>query len=280
VTAHTWRQVDIVTKEKTGFRVLATDVAPELDRAVRLGVLTGWWYTRKASWRLRTRTDDAGNAVIANLLDKLLADGRILDWHRAIYEPETLAFGGPDGMDCAHRLFHTDSHHLLARVRTAQHGRPPGRRETTAILCGVLLRAAGLDRYEQGDVWAKVSDERPIELADPVLLDERRRGTLITAMHCLLAVNPARLTTRDGPLAGEQEWVNAFDGAGWELRALADSGSLRRGLRAVLAHHIIFHANRAGLSVPDLSTMAALATAGTFGVDAVVSRRADVTTDH
>jgi protein-L-isoaspartate(D-aspartate) O-methyltransferase len=274
MTTPTWRQADIAADPQTGWQALATGLAPELDRLTRIGVLTGWWYIRKTAWRVRICTDDAGYATIADLLDNLAANGRILGWHPGSYEPETLAFGGTDGMDCAHSLFHTDSHHLLARVRAADHTAPrQGQRETTAILCAVLLRGAGLDRYEQADVWAKVAEERPATLADPALFDERQREPLVQAMTRLLTVDPVGLTSDRGPLAGAKSWIAAFEQAGQALLTLTQHGRLRRGLRAVLAHHIIFHANRAGISVPDLSTMAALAMTGSFGFDAVASRR-------
>lgn len=65
--------------------------------------------------------------------------------------------------------------------------------------------------------------------------------------------------TADGPLAGEGGWVRAFEQAGLSLAEPARCGGLKRGLRAVLAHHIIFHANRAGLSLEDQAVLAALA---------------------
>ncbi|MEH1124851.1 methyltransferase, FxLD system [Micromonospora sp. CPCC 206061] len=274
MTTATWRQADITINPHTGWQILATDLAPDLDQAVRLGVLGGWWYIRKKVWRLRVHTDDAGYLTVQTLLDKLAANERVLGWHPNIYEPETIAFGGRDGMDTAHRLFHADGHHLLARAREAGSTPTlPWQCEATAVLCAVLLRSAGLDRYEQGDVWAKVALERPVDVADPAVFDEARREPLVQAMTRLLTVDPKWLSDPGRPLAGYAGWVAGFERAGQELAALARAGRLRRGLRAVLAHHIIFHANRAGISVPDLSTMAALAMTGTFGFDAVVSGR-------
>ena len=281
MTTASWRQADITINPRTGWQILASDLAPALDQAVRLGVLDGWWYIRKTVWRLRVRTNDAGYITVEALLDKLAADQRILLWYPNIYEPETNAFGGAEGMDCAHRLFHCDSRYLLARARqTSDAPAPLGWRETTAILCGVLIRAAGLDRYEQADVWAKVAEERPVELADPAIFDEHKSGALVGAMTRLLTVNPNGLSRPDGPLAGYGAWITAFERAGQDIAALAHNGQLRRGLRAVLAHHIIFHANRTGISVSELSTMAALAMIGTFGPAAVGVRPAGVTTDH
>ncbi|MEV4511766.1 hypothetical protein AB0K00_22680 [Dactylosporangium sp. NPDC049525] len=48
---------------------------------------------------------------------------------------------------------------------------------------------------------------------------------------------------------------------------------LHRGLREILAHHVIFHTNRAGMSVPDLSIMAALAMTDIFGFPVRPHRR-------
>jgi hypothetical protein len=45
-------------------------------------------------------------------------------------------------------------------------------------------------------------------------------------------------------------------------------GRLERGLRAVLAHHLIFHFNRAGISSTDQATMAALAVSVVFHAEA------------
>ncbi|MFG3423227.1 methyltransferase, FxLD system [Micromonospora sp. NPDC048063] len=275
MTAPTWHQATI--RIDTDRRAVAVHVAPELDRLVRLGALTGWWYIRKQQWRLRLHTDDAGYTQVTDLLDKLTADERITGWHGGIYEPETLAFGGPDGMATAHRLFHGDSSNLLAWERAAAQAPPAlGQREMTALLCGVLLRSAGLDRYEQADAWAKVAEERPLSYADPALHDDQHREPLVQAMTKLLTVNPTSLCAPpDGPLAAWAPWIGAFEKAGQELLALTQEGRLHRGLRAVLAHHIIFHANRAGITVPDLSAMAALAMTGTLGFNAVVSFAAD-----
>lgn len=274
MTTAIWRQADITLHPDTGWQTMATEIAPELDQALRLGVLEGWWYIRKKAWRLRICTDDAGYLTVEALLDKLAGNERILGWHPNIYEPETIAFGGPDGMDTAHRLFHSDSHHLLAHIRQGKAAATPlGQREATTIHCAVLLRAAGLDRYEHGDVWAKVAQERPVDLADPAVFDQTRREPLVRSMTRLLTVDAKALSNPGRPLADYAEWIAAFEQAGQELAAQAHAGRLRRGLRAVLAHHIIFHANRAGISVPDLSTMAALAMTGIFGFDAVVSDR-------
>ncbi|MGH4015350.1 MAG: thiopeptide-type bacteriocin biosynthesis protein, partial [Pseudonocardiaceae bacterium] len=38
-------------------------------------------------------------------------------WVESIYEPETHAFGGEEGMAAAHTLFHQDSRHIVEHLR-------------------------------------------------------------------------------------------------------------------------------------------------------------------
>lgn len=123
-----------------------------LPAAETAGHITAWWFIRKGAWRIRylpTQLPDSHTLAHA-----LLTDG--VDWTSGIYEPETHAFGGPDAMTAAHTLFHHDSHHLLTYLRQ----QPTDRRERSLILCTGLMRAAGLDLNEQGDVWARIAEQR------------------------------------------------------------------------------------------------------------------------
>lgn len=137
----------------TAAATAATHLAPPLER-------TGapWSFIRKhPHWRLRLHTGDADHHHLATALDALLAAGHIRRWHPGIYEPETAAFGGPTAMDAVHALFHTDSRSILTLPPTPA----LGRRELSILLCTCLLRGAGLEWYEQGDVWQRVTTDRP-----------------------------------------------------------------------------------------------------------------------
>ena len=255
-----WHQciVDFTDRE-TAEHLAAHELGPALSAAQDSGLLRRWWYIRKSPWRWRYLPDDPSSTTISDLLDKLAADGRIVGWTPGIYEPETLAFGGEEAMDVAHELFHHDSRHLLTRAASAD--TPfPGRSESAVVLCSVLLRSAGLDWYEQGDVWAKVAELRPAELCTPGPAPERD-ATLTRAMRRLMTADTRALCDLacNGPQTGHGEWITAFEEAGQCLADLARRGRLKRGLRAVLAHHVIFHANRAGLPLVDQSALAALA---------------------
>jgi thiopeptide-type bacteriocin biosynthesis protein len=59
-----------------------------------------------------------------------------------------------------------------------------------------------------------------------------------------------------GQLTDIATWATAFHATGCALGDLARRGELRRGLRAVLAHHVIFHWNRLGLSYDTQSVLA------------------------
>ena len=115
-----------------------------------------------------------------------------------------------------------------------------------------MMRGAGLDWFEQGDVWAKVAALRPASQST-----HHRSGppTWLPAMRKLMTVDARSLCRPGGPLDGHAEWVAAFERAGATLADLAAGGALTRGLRAVIAHHVIFHANRAGLLRDDQSAL-------------------------
>ncbi|SDP41587.1 methyltransferase, FxLD system [Actinacidiphila guanduensis] len=118
-----------------------------------------------------------------------------------------------------------------------------GRSETAVLLMSSLMRAGGLHWFEQGDVWAKVAELRP----GTDLLAPERSAALVSAMRTLMTTEARSLCREGGPLDGHAEWIAAFERAGRTLAYLAAHGGLTRGLRAVIAHHVIFHANRAGL---------------------------------
>jgi protein-L-isoaspartate(D-aspartate) O-methyltransferase len=201
--------------------VVARHLAPVLDRACIEGRLSTWWYLRKSpGWRLRYQAAKPDMAL-EDLLGKLTADGHLARWNRGIYEPETTAFGGPEGMEIAHTLFHHDSRHLLERAADPEPG-VPGRREATVLLYNALLQGAGLDWFEVGDTWTKVQALRPASRAHP--MTGERAEQLAHQLRALMSASLAGL-----PLAAS--WTGAFESAGRELAALARTGTLHRGLR-------------------------------------------------
>lgn len=247
-----WRQTTIAFPDPhAADQVAITHLAPILADAETRQLITAWFYVRKDTWRLRylpASTTAEVDHYLTGQLARLRHDRYISAAVPGIYEPESHAFGGTAAMDTAHRLWHHDSRHLL----TAPSGQTPARRrELSIMLVAAMMRAAGLDWYEQGDVWARVADHR--NPPQPALVK-----TLLGPVRRLLTVDPASLTHQAAPLAAARPWFEAYTAAGDTLNRLNQTGRLQRGIRATLTHHVIFAWNRR--SIPGLH-QAALATA-------------------
>ncbi|KPC71813.1 methyltransferase, FxLD system [Streptomyces sp. NPDC006349] len=178
--------------------------------------------------RLRTEQPATG------LLDQLVADRVITGWTGGMYEPETHAFGGPEGMQVAHEVFCADSPAALAESGT------PGARERSVMLLSAMIRAAGLDPFEAGDVYAQWAALRP-----PVT--PPHGPALEQAVSAMRRLMNADAALRPDAEAGWGQRVAAFEDAGRRLRRLAADGRLIRGIRGVIAHQAIFAFNRAGV---------------------------------
>jgi thiopeptide-type bacteriocin biosynthesis protein len=232
-----------------------TRVLPVLREAEATGAIDGWWYTRKhPCWRLRLRVHPAGKPKLAigDVFDRLVSEGHLRRWWPGIYEPETPAFGGNTSMTAAHALFVTDSREIQ-RLRQ-RGGLTVGPRELSVLLCTIMMRAARLEWYEQGDVWDRVitTDHRSaVSDVPPERLDARAQE-----IRPLLLADSDALLRPGGPLAPVTEWAAAFRSAGQALTHGVQDGSLDRGLRQVLSYHVIFHWNRLGLSMRGQSILA------------------------
>jgi thiopeptide-type bacteriocin biosynthesis protein len=204
---------------------------------------------KKGAWRCRIHLSgtpaarEAARDQVNERLDELTSAGHIRVWTPVVYEPETRAFGGTEAMDAAHTHFCSDTHHLMAFL-AATEGERDRRKEMSLLLCHTLMRAADLDRFEQGDVWDRVAALRPLPPTAP--LTDR----VCEQVHRILSVDPgphAPHFSHNGAFAGYAPWADGFHTCGQALADLATHGHLERGLRSVLAHLIIFHWNRLGL---------------------------------
>lgn len=253
-----WWQLYIQFTDWNTAEVAAADhLAPLLHRAEQDGVITGWWFMRKhPCWRLRLQPGPAGCTMKPSLgaaFDDLAINGRIVGWWPGIYEAETAAFGGAAGMTLAHELFCEDSRAIVNLARDGGVGL--GRRELSLLLCSTLMRAAGLEWYEQGDVWHRVALERRLPTDVPISKLTAMAGDLKQLM--LADVTPdGPLLGADGPLACAAGWASVFSRAGRTLGATARMGTLQRGLREILSYLVIFHWNRLGLPARTQSILA------------------------
>lgn len=253
-----WWQVYLEFGDWTAAEQVAADIiGPLLGDADETGLVRNWWFMRKfPCWRLRIHPGADSQAMRSHLavaFDQFVADGRIARWWPGIYEAETAAFGGPDGMATAHELFCADSRAVLRLVRDSDPGM--GRRELSVLLCGILMRAAGVEWYEQGDAWHRVAQERPLPADVPPAKLTTMAGDL-TQLMVADTTPGGPLFAADGPLASVAAWADAFWQAGWALGDAARAGTLGRGLRDVLSYAVIFHWNRLGLSARTQSILA------------------------
>ncbi|MGW7352963.1 thiopeptide-type bacteriocin biosynthesis protein [Streptomyces sp. NPDC054784] len=248
-TARTgWHQVNIrFTDHEHAERAFRAYLAPAL-RAEPVGP---WWFVRKAPyWRLRYHpapgvgTQDAIDHV-TSALDSSVSWGVTAHWKPALYEPETVAFGGPTGLPLAHALFHTDSNGVLDYLHTTETepSRVLERRETSLLAMTTLLRGARLELGEQGDVWAHVEQRRPL----PDDIAPERIDSMVKPMERLLLTDTRPLVD-SGPLAPVRAWFEALDDSGQRLADAAEDGQLTTGKRSILARHVLFHWNRMGFT--------------------------------
>jgi protein-L-isoaspartate(D-aspartate) O-methyltransferase len=70
--------------------------------------------------------------------------------------------------------------------------------------------------------------------------------------------------TDHSPLRAAPAWPMAFQYAGRALADVAQRGTLTRGLRAVLAHHLLFTFNRLGVSAEHQHLLATAASQVVF----------------
>jgi thiopeptide-type bacteriocin biosynthesis protein len=259
VQAHTdqrWHETRVRFVDWSTAEAIAADhLGPALHRAQTAGVITGWWYIRKAPcWRIRCRRPPGVSTArlrkqVTAIMDDLAERGLVQQWSAGIYEPEVCAFGGSTGMDIAHQLFHADSLGALDYLaRHAGINAVLGRRELSMLLCTALFRGARQEWHEQGDIWHRVADMRPLPADTPA----ERLNTLAGSLRRLLAadLSPAgTVFSPGGELAFATPWITAFTHAGRDMAAAVNDAALHRGIRDILAHHVIFHWNRLG--VPD-----------------------------
>lgn len=266
----TWHQANVVTELwEDSERTAAAHLAPLMINAEKAAVIDRWFIIRKhPAWRLRYRLTDHAPQHAVNEIGDGLAD--LLRRHvisrltEPVYEPEERAFGGPEAMDIAHTLFHVDSRHLLAHLADPAAASAVATRRTLAVLlCTAFLRGAGLDWYEQGDVWHRVTDHRPL----PATADPARLSATKTALATVLTVDTDSLAHDRPEPAQAAAWRQAFATAGDGLAALHNAGRLHRGLRDVAAHHVLFAWNRHGVPAGAQAVLARSAADAVFGPD-------------
>lgn len=260
-----WHQVNIRFADyPTAERAFRAYLLP----ALRDEPIGAWWFVRKhPHWRVRAypapgATPEAAVAHLTDALDSSTSWGVATDWQPAPYEPETVAFGGTDGMTLAHELFHTDSVGTLEYLRLATDGHDGmlDPKATSLLAMTLLMRAANLEFGEQGDVWGQVEARRP--LTDDVTPNQV--SGMVEPLRRLLLID-ARPLLEDGPLTPVRSWIEGLERSGRDLADAADEKRLRLGVRGILARHVLFHWNRMGFTTRQQSIWARAARETTLG---------------
>lgn len=251
----TWRQLTLACDDwRAAERAAVTVLGPVLTAARDTGGVASWWFIRKgADWRVRLESPGVG--ITDNLISAMTAARGVRMVTETVYEPETTRFGGPNGMEAAHRLFAADSRYLLAHL--ARDGARL-RRELPVILATRLLRAARQDWYEQGDCWEQLAVHRRD------LYGTAQEPTVETA-NAVRALLTAGGDAPGSPLHARPDWPGAFEDAGRQIAALAGRGTLARGQRAILAQHLLFLFNRHGVCPADQYVLASAVRQAIFG---------------
>lgn len=264
-----WLQTNVhLTEGADAEQMCAHLLGPQMQEAVEGGVLAGWFFIRKSPWwRLRYAPAPQVSDTLAHerVHDALTTQGAaeyVDELAQQVYEPEITAFGGAEAMNIAHKLFAADSRHI-ANYLTAVTRCPEAdrRRELALLLPVALMRAAGQEWFESGDIWAQVAALRG---STPVM--PSRPDRTVRVVGCFLSIAPGTAALRLADPIAELtiRWLAEHRAAGIALRELADKGRLERGLRSVLVHHILFEWNRLGLSINDQQRLARAARDAVF----------------
>ncbi|MFE0172153.1 thiopeptide-type bacteriocin biosynthesis protein [Streptomyces sp. NPDC059002] len=217
--------------------------------------------------RVRWQTTRPQRAAVDGLLRQRLVtwrqEGLIDEWHAGVYEPEEYLFGGPVSMRSVHRVFTADSLAWLG-FHGEPHGSPAGREGAgvrpawamSLLMVRALLDALEIVGWEDLDVWDRLRRQtgrryaaglRAAGAAGPLAQVARIEAALRAAwadQETLAAALPAGAERR----VEEYRAAVARAGERW-LRTYFTAGNALIGPREAAAFVIVFHWNRAGLSV-------------------------------
>lgn len=185
------------------------------------------------------------------------------EWAELTYEPELSAFGGCEAIKIAHEFHRVDSLNRIAFAGTHQRDCRPSTgmlSKCSLILCSSLMKAAGLDWYEQGDVWTRLTRHRP-----PLTIQARMTSSDVTVTKELLT-NRSLIDSPVGKMPCAHtlhQWAVQIGECARMLTEVHGLGKLTRGIRGVLCNWIVFHWNRLGIPYGAQSRLASFAVAVT-----------------
>jgi thiopeptide-type bacteriocin biosynthesis protein len=222
---------------------------------VTAGPAADFFYMHKApGLRLRFRVPErrtTADTTVRDALREWAAAGAVSRWSPAVYEPETLLFGGPASMAVVHRLFTADSLAWLAYLAG-------GGEDTAALgsawafsflLLRPLFQAAGVTDIEDLDVWDRLRWQtgRRFPVGGPTVPDGLRElAADLRFAWTHPADSPAATSTLLRPVLDEYGETVRTAGRDW-LAGYFHTDAALIGPRAALAYVVIFHWNRGAL---------------------------------
>jgi protein-L-isoaspartate(D-aspartate) O-methyltransferase len=233
-------------------RILQKVLYPTLLKLSRRGVIQRFWYLLKhdPQCHLRLRifgpTEQLRQEALTAVMQALRPGSprsAVTVCRELVYEPETSLFGGEWALEQVHELFYYDSRFAMGWMGVEpEESANLSAHQVSVIALQHLLRAAGLDGFEQWDVWQKVVKVRPGNQAE---LEEAWQAYQ-RDMRLLVGIDPhvvakAMAATGHALLA---EYADGLTFVGGKLWQGLKEGRLQRGLRQVLATAIVFHWNR------------------------------------
>lgn len=251
-----WLYLKLYTGTATADLVLRDVIAPLVSRAMESGAAERWFFLRYGDPQNHLRVRFGGEPArlreiidwLPELLDPLLAEGRISRWQLDTYEREVERYGGPQAMEIAERIFHADSEAVLAALDELA-GDSGAEWRWRLALAGIdrLFADFGFDLPGRRDVLSRLRRSFGAEFdAGPQLtqqLAQRLRETgnelydLVTAgvgPDHPLAAGMAALDRRSANLAPLVA----------ELRALESRGELTARLDDLVTSYIHMFVNR------------------------------------
>jgi thiopeptide-type bacteriocin biosynthesis protein len=245
-----WLYLRVSVPDGAGVALIAHEMAPLFDQLRSDAAIHGWWWLNKhdpSGPALRVRILIAPRMraeiekIVAQQLARLQRDFRVLR-----YEPELRLFGGSEGMAAAHDHFCADSAFLAAWAQCEEPlSRPIIPEGLSLAFIFHMLRASGLDLFEQWDVFDRVYDKREIggggENVFPFFqkLAAKVVGARPDRIFELYGGQKARLINR------HRDFLEGF---GYRTGSTYFEGRLDCGLREFFVPIILFHWNRIGMN--------------------------------
>lgn len=206
-------------------------------------IINGFWYVRKKDVsyhiRLRIMTNIIYKTKLSSKIKREISKLDIEGITQSVYEPEVCLFGGEAGMKLAHEFFSIDSEFILKFLSHIDIDKLISLDSVSLWLWQSLIKEMNFDLYERWDIWNKVWQLRRFE--------ETESSSTQHYQEKLSKLFLLNLETISDPVGQHIALYNSmYIKWGKKLVQSDRNGLLNRGIRQLIAIHIIFSWNRMG----------------------------------